>query len=495
MSTKRSHGRTSGVVLECASGIPVHPALWVFFEWLPAGKLVLLAGMPGAGKTGIAMEIAARVSNGNSRRGYWAGGLMAPRGSVIILTYEDDVNTTIMGRLVANGADLSKIHIVRGTERFDGSMRAFDFGKDVEQLLETIDEVGDVVLVIVDPVISVVKGDALKNQEVRESFAPLIVRAESRLFTILGITHFNKGTAKKHPLERITGSGAFVQLARAVLVVVKVEGDNIDALGRKQGLLVRVKNLGPEGDAYLYEIEPCQVPTNDGDLTNTARIVWPDMPMIQGPAKKLIAWAESGGNSGTSAPAKEDEAEDFLVEALSDGPIPTKEIEALAGEAGISSITLVRARKSLGVVSTKERGPDGRMRTVLSLPELGAACRYSGVDMSRTRARRFDDFEDDERERRWERRSDSDDGRQREREHSESRFENRDRVDQVDRVARSAPGRGGSDQAVWSAAADLLDQDVSNIATSNQAGMWNAAADLVDLELDVGQHDGADGLK
>lgn len=487
MKLRPPQNRTSGVVLECAIDIPIKATAWIFSEWLPRGMLALLAGMPGSGKTGIALEIAARISNGDSRRGRWAGGLMAPYGSVVILTYEDDVNTTIMSRLVANDADLRKIHVVRGTARFDGEIRAFDFGKDLEQLLRKVDEIGDVVLVIIDPVISVVKGDALKNQEVRESFGPLISRAESRQFTILGITHFNKGTAKKHPLERITGSGAFTQLARTVLVAVKVEVDDVDAPSRKQGLLMRAKMLGPEGDAYVYEIDPVTIRASSGDWTDTARIVWPDVSIVQGSAKKLIAWAENGGSSGASVPTKVEDAEVFLIQSLSDGRVvPAKEIEMLATEAGISLVTLIRARQSLGIISTKERGPQGNMRAVLSLPERGAMTSPDRRERQRVPSRRQYDSIDDEydrRERPLERRPDHDDQRQQWKENRrESYSENRDQVEQVDRVVDPAPGNLGSHDSPRLAVVDLFNTYMRHDEMPNEAEIWGAAADLLRLE-------------
>jgi putative DNA primase/helicase len=457
MASSSARRPAAEVIIECAADIPIKNPRWLLYHWLPLGELTLLAGMPGAGKTGLALDIAARVSNGDSRRGRWAGGLKAPFGSVIILTYEDQVSTTIMPRLVANDANMEKIHVIKGSVQHDGHERPFDFGTDLKILLQKIDEFGDVALVIIDPVISVVSGDALKNQEVRASFAPLIARAESRQFSILGITHFNKGSSKKSPLDRLTGSGAFGQLARAVLVAAKIEGEK-DEHGRTQGILVRAKMLGPDGDGFLYSVNPTTVRADNDEMAETAGIVWQEQPLVEGGAKSLIAWAESGGNSDTEAPKKGKQAEDFVIQMLSDGAISTVRLQEEARKEGISQITLSRARKALKVVSSKVADQDGRMRTMLSLPDD-----LRSFNSSRRGAGSFRRSDDRHRP--------AESG-------AESRRQKDDQLDRVDQVVGEIGQMGKEDQQCWGAAGHDIGQQLAQAEEPTDQDIWAGSSHL-----------------
>jgi len=117
--TKRSTGEK--VQLRQASDIPMESIQWLWNGWLAQGKLNLLAGQPGTGKTTIAMQMAATVSVG----GNWPDGSQANKGNVLIWSGEDDPKDTLIPRLALAGANLQRINFVDSVFDEQGS-RGFD---------------------------------------------------------------------------------------------------------------------------------------------------------------------------------------------------------------------------------------------------------------------------------------------------------------------------------------------------------------------------------
>jgi RecA-family ATPase len=174
---------------------------WLWDGWLARGKLHVLAGAPGTGKSTIAFALAAAITAGRK----WPDGIKAPRGNVLIWSGEDDPADTIMPRLLAAGADPRNVFIVSGTEH-KGEHRPFDPAKDMDALRHQAVLVGDVHLLIADPIVSAVAGDSHKNTEVRRALQPLVDLGAMLGCAVLGISHFSKGTAGRDPTERVTGN-------------------------------------------------------------------------------------------------------------------------------------------------------------------------------------------------------------------------------------------------------------------------------------------------
>jgi len=148
---------------------------WLWRGWLAHGKLHVLAGAPGTGKTTSAMSIAASVSSGRPL----PCGQRPERGTVVIWSGEDDPADTLIPRLIAAGADLSRVRFV-GDFYQDGERVPFDPARDVPKLATAIAGIDDVALLIVDPLVSAVSGDSHKNAEVRRGLAPLNCRPPYR---------------------------------------------------------------------------------------------------------------------------------------------------------------------------------------------------------------------------------------------------------------------------------------------------------------------------
>lgn len=329
------------VKTECAADIQPEPINWLWPGWLAAGKLHILAGAPGTGKTTLALALAAVMTTA----GQWPDGTMATEGDVLIWSGEDDPKDTLIPRLMACCADRSRVHIVSGVVDDEGS-RPFDPATDAILLHEAAKQIGDLRLLIVDPVVSAVAGDSHKNAETRRALQPLVDLGQSLRAAVIGISHFTKGSAGKDPVDRVTGSLAFGALARIVLATAKLQ----DADGREGvRLLARAKsNIGPDTGGFEYYLDQVDVPGVEG-LVNT-QVTWGNA--VEGTARELLGQVET-----TSDPEEHsalNEAKEFLLKLLADGSIPKKEIEKDADGAGISWASIRRAQKALGIESHKE---------------------------------------------------------------------------------------------------------------------------------------------
>jgi putative DNA primase/helicase len=317
------------------------PIDWLWPGWLAAGKTHILAGVPGTGKTSIAMALAASITSG----GRWPDGTRAPVGNVAIWSGEDDPTDTLVPRLIASGADVSRVHFVGSVMGLDGK-RPFDPARDVEVLRRELLGLGDVRLLIVDPIVSAITGDSHKNAEVRRGLQPLVDLAASMRCALLGITHFSKGTAGRDPAERVTGSLAFGALARVVLVAAKRQEEGED--GRAMRLFCRAKsNIGPDDGGFEYDLRQSELKNHPGIYAS--HVLWGDA--VEGTARELLATAEAsdGDDEGGSLT----DAKRFLAGLLEDGPVSTKTIQAEAKEACFSWRTVERAKSALGVKSGK----------------------------------------------------------------------------------------------------------------------------------------------
>ena len=316
------------------------PIRWLWDGWLAAGKTHVLGGAPGVGKSTLALSLAAVMSVG----GRWPDGQRARPGSVAIWSGEDDARDTLVPRLLASGADMGRIFFVDSV--FDGlERRSFDPARDMEPLRRKLLEVGDIRLLIVDPVVSAIAGDSHKNAEVRRGLQPLADLAESLDCALLGITHFSKGTRGNDPVERLNGSIALGAVARVVLVAAKHQAP--DEEGRVSRVLCRAKsNIGPDGGGFAYDLHQEELAAYPGVFASS--VLWGET--LEGTARELLGVAEAGGEGEGSGKA----AERFLSEALSAGTVSARQLTEEAESEGIPKTTLWRIAKKMGVI--KEKG-------------------------------------------------------------------------------------------------------------------------------------------
>src|SRR5262245_37389388 len=209
---------------------------------------------------------------------------------------------------------MERVHIVSAVLQEDGKgRRTFNLQADLALLEKKIREIGDVALVIIDPISSYMgKADSHKNSEVRGALEPLSEMAERMQLAILSITHFSKagsGTTT-NALHRFIGSIAFVGAPRAAFAVIQ----DADQEGR---MLVprRKTHMAPRPQGRAYRL----LQTIVGDGIVASYVHWDD-PRVTSSANEALGAAES---SSASRSARQ-EAEEFLRDILASGPVPQK---------------------------------------------------------------------------------------------------------------------------------------------------------------------------
>lgn len=342
-----AHGNKSNAIIKKprikinlvkGSDVKMRPVMWLIDQWLPMGKLTLLAGAGGTGKTTLALGIAAAITSGGL---FPNGQRYLGRSNVLIWSSEDDPEDILTPRLAAMGADLNKVFILKGSSE-DDKDRVFNPATDLESLKAALEKVGGVALILLDPVIGVVKGNSDKANDAREGLDPLVEFSQNQQCAIIGISHFGKGGQGKDPAERVLGSQAFTALPRMVwaTVIQKETGDRV---------LVRAKtNLSARDGGFLYSVEQTQFNGID-----TSIVAWKGQ--IEGSSHQILNDAEAVEIEGENGSELGDCAQ-WLKSYLCDvgGSQEKKIIADLAKANGYGNSSLYRAKDALNLVAKVE---------------------------------------------------------------------------------------------------------------------------------------------
>jgi len=161
----------TGLDVVCMANVKPSPIEWLWPNWVAIGKVSVLAGDGGRGKSTILCDLAARTTTGDK----WPDAAAASKvGGVIILAAEDDIGDTIAPRLLAAGADMASVFVIQSVRDGNQRRRGFNLQADLERLENEIRKRGDIRLIIIDPVSSYLgKVDSHKNADVRSVLEPL----------------------------------------------------------------------------------------------------------------------------------------------------------------------------------------------------------------------------------------------------------------------------------------------------------------------------------
>ncbi len=340
---KPGQSKTSRKVLyQRMIDIKPKPINWLWPGRIACGKVTLIAGDPGLGKSQITAYLAGIVTTG----GHWpVDGTKSPKGAVVFLSAEDDAADTINPRLRAVDADLSLCVVVHAMLDTDETgtirKRSFSLKNDLISLESVLHEIGNVRLIVIDPITSYLGGiDSHKNSDVRELLIPLVDFAEKHEVAFVCISHLNKSNTQD-AMSRISGSGAFVAVSRSTMQVFKDKNNPARRL-----LLQSKNNLGKDIGGFAFSI--ADVKLENG--LETSRIVWEDAPVNM--------TADEAMNARPEQSTAIDKAKQFLLDILSNGPLAFSDIEEAAKLEGISEKTLRRAKEIAGI-ETKKDGFNG----------------------------------------------------------------------------------------------------------------------------------------
>jgi putative DNA primase/helicase len=329
------NNKTSKVVSVCFADINPEPINWLWPEYIALGKITLIAGDPGLGKSLITSMLAAIVSKGYN----WPlNGSSSPVGNIILLSAEDDPADTIRPRLDAAGADCNSIHIIKSVEEVDADgnilNRMFSFKRDIVVLDECLSTLQNCKLVVIDPVSAYLDGtDGNSNSDLRGLFAPLAGLASKYKVAVVLIQHLNKGSGG-NAIYRPMGSLAFIATARAAFIVTK----DIDNPHRRLFMPAK-NNIAKENVGLAYSITEAE---------NGAPVIAWESESITITADEALAIPQFNEERTAT-----DDAVNFLKNLLSAGPVSAAEADKQARQLGIGNKPLRSARGKLGIKPIK----------------------------------------------------------------------------------------------------------------------------------------------
>ncbi len=325
------------VRLTCAVDLEPCAVDWLWSGRVPLGMITMFAGDPKLGKSYVTLAMAAALSRG----------LPLPLsdqpnhpGSTILMSAEDDPARTIVPRLVAGGADLTKVHILESVFQENGAEALPSLRADIDAITAAAARLGDCRLIVIDPVSAYLKGvDDNRNAMLRSVLTPLNRLAERLGAAVVLVTHLTKaGSAnRKH---RVLGSIAYVGACRANHLFV---ADPHDQAGRRVLMLDNGGNLAPPAPALAYMIE---------DRDRGPRIEWCQQPVSSAVVSSLKPARPAQLHQERQA-ARHHVCDHWLRAFLAERRQSTTEIFKAASDAGFSKDQVRRAKARIGAVARR----------------------------------------------------------------------------------------------------------------------------------------------
>lgn len=303
----------------CADITPVAVS-WLWEPYLARGKLAVLDGDPGTGKSFVALDLAARVSAGAAL----PGGAPAAPANVLLLNAEDDARDTIRPRVAAAGGDPDRVRVFYAPGI--GQEWVPRFPDDMPQLARAVRE-SAAALVVIDPLTAFFAPEVRANsdQAVRLALAPLAALAAETDACILLVRHLRKAGG--------AGSIGIVGAVRTGLMIARHPDD-----AELRVLTVSKTNVGPPGRSLGFRL---------GRAAGSGQTVVDWTGPLDVSADDLFG---SGVPQRAGLRTRERAAE-WLRELLTGGAMRAPEVEAAARAAGIPERTLRRVKATVGVLS------------------------------------------------------------------------------------------------------------------------------------------------
>lgn len=312
--------------LICMEDVETKEVEWLWYPYIPYGKITVIEGDPGEGKTTLVLKLAALLSRGEPLP--CDDDIPYDPINIIYQTAEDGIDDTIKPRLEKAGADCSKIRIIDESEK--------ELTMNDERLEQAIAET-KAKLIILDPIQAYLGAsvDMHRANEIRPVMKRLGLMAEKHHCAVILIGHMNKASGVKSTYRGL-GSIDIQATARSVLLVARIkEKPNIRVMAQDKS------SLAPPGDAIGFEMTEDQGMVCIGvyDITVDELLI----------------------GKGGRGKKKLDIAADFITEYFgSKKEIASKEIELEAARRNIKRNTLLSAKKKLNIRSGRGMDEAGK---------------------------------------------------------------------------------------------------------------------------------------
>lgn len=334
---------TRHIILTPASDIKPRPVRWLWKNRLALGTIGLLSGKAGVGKSTLAYWIAAQLTRGDLY-GIYEG---LPK-SVLVCAAEDSWEHTIVPRLIAADADLTRIFrvdVISAVNTHVGLTLPRDLDEVEKSAINT-----DSALMLLDPLMSRLgKLDTHKDAEVRQALEPLMDVVDRVRMSVLGLIHHNK-SGSTDPLQLVMGSAAFGAVSRSVHTVIR---DPDDDTGQRRLFGTPKNNLGRDDlPTFSFTISGHPVDTEEGTAW-TGRIEWGEQQTasIEDAMARSMDMGEDRSAVG--------EAADWLVDYVSSkgGQVPCSDAKKAGRAGGHSEASIKRARARLNLIVSSSGFP------------------------------------------------------------------------------------------------------------------------------------------
>jgi putative DNA primase/helicase len=329
----------TGVETIALAQIQAKPIVPLWPGALYAGKVTVLAGIPGDGKSLASVDVASRISAGAA----WpVGAGRFKKGRTLLLSVEDDAADTIRPRVDVAGGDPDLIEYIRGVFRIDeNGRRVLDTVSLIEDLpnIETKLIGLGVVFFIVDPLTSFAGNDTNKTADMRRLLDSLSQTAARTAVAILVIGHLNKRSDARRAMQLVAGSHVITAAVRVALVSARDPND------KERRLMLPIKlNIARDegGFAFRINVRAHQV------CGDTPRCDWESSRVLDLSADEALI---DSTPRAQAAVEKANEVQDWLRDLLRAEPVPASSMWRQAKDKGYGEHRVRGALKAVGAVA------------------------------------------------------------------------------------------------------------------------------------------------
>jgi putative DNA primase/helicase len=338
-------GNADTFCLYSADSIEPGELLWLWPEKFVAGAVTIISGAGGCGKTTCISDWIARITTGRD----WPNGAKNTYGArrVLFCSEEDDPVTVTIPRLIAAGADRSKVQLIKIVRRVKGGKNTeaiLNITNHIRGLIKVVEDNPDIALLVLDPLTSYIGG---ANMNKTEEMAPLMKKLSSLCqkngITVLALVHSSK-RSDVNAQEKIMGAGTIVNSSRGAWVIARdAEDKDKYRMGYAKGNNVKKKN-GMEFKIVSTEVE------YNGKIYKTSKIDWIGESDMD--ADDMLAAHRDKLRSGN-----EDSKMNLAIAVLRETvPCFAKDALQKAEAEGVIERQLFRAKNKLGIKTDTSRG-------------------------------------------------------------------------------------------------------------------------------------------